>query len=203
MFRFTLFMTLLSLLIPGAVSAAEHDCKRLDLTQTTPEYSLKDEAQLLLAVAPDWVKDALVCVLGKYRIAVPGNGSSSTIFVWTDHGPLLMLDKKSGLSYQGVGPDRVSSEIFLNVQDRDDDGYFDQLSYSVLDSSGKAIFNVIDWDMDGQPDTRVPLNDNGKSQIWVEGAWYDLHIENKMRWVQKNGKRKQVDFTNKKWRYVD
>ena len=137
------------------IFAAEPSCSKGDMTtgMTGMQKSLVENTGVT------WVKDVYVCDMGHYKIAVPVAKNTKNIFVWTDKGAIFSAEKDIGVSIHGSGPNNQSPETAVNVQDRDKDGVFDQITYGVFDKNGNQILDIIDSQMDGEIDHKIKLND--------------------------------------------
>ena len=66
-----------------------------------------------------------------------------------------MNEKGLGVSIYGKGPDVVTSDQLVNVQDRDKNGVYDQIKYRVFSGDGKPLMDVFDMNMDGEVDKKI------------------------------------------------
>jgi hypothetical protein len=130
---------------------ADPQCVVGDITTGLSE----EEAAVLNSFGPSWIKKANVCVMGRYKIAVPADGVEETIFIWTDDEAYFMNEKGLGVSIYGKGPDVVTSDQLVNVQDRDKNGVYDQIKYRVFSGDGKPLMDVFDMNMDGEVDKKI------------------------------------------------
>ena len=64
-------------------------------------------------------------------------------------------------------------EILLSVGDPNADGRLENLRYYKVDEAGKAILEVEDYDVDGQPDFRLNLVEH-TMELWHADRWYRL-----------------------------
>lgn len=183
--------------LPPPVRASS-GCTRANLMQTLPE----EDKKLLTRFGGDWVKDAEVCVVGPYRVAVPAKGAGPTVFIWKRSGPLLFLQEGFGLNLFSSGPNARSSELLLTIQDSNKDEIYDRLDYMILSESSQPTGHITDLNMDGQLDIRV-IAGKGKGQIWLKGEWRELHIDASRKGVIENGQFKAVEFRNGSWKYSE
>jgi len=82
---------------PGVRSANEPSCTIADVSQGI----------ILL----DWTKNAMICNLGNYNIAVPANGKSNTIFIWDEKGPVMLKQDDLGLILYNQNPPDDTSKL--------------------------------------------------------------------------------------------
>lgn len=69
-----------------------------------------------------------------------------------------------------------SGEPTLAFDDRNGDGRFDYLTYSVFDNDGKYIKEVTDYGADGQIDIIIDL-EKGEGKIYYKGVWVSSNNE--------------------------
>ena len=76
-------------------------------------------------------------------------------------------------SHQTVWGDRSP---VVSVEDRDDDGSFDFLNYYASVAGTTDSIEIMDRDLDGQPDIRVRYSSDGShlTWLWVENGWYEI-----------------------------
>ena len=103
-----------------------------------------------VAIGAGWMKNAVHCDLGRYQIIVPKDEGSTEILILKNGKPFMMHQEGFGINlYQNCG--ESGAIPYVTVQDRDDDGIFERLDYSLVDKKGNVIGNVRDMAMDGKP----------------------------------------------------
>ncbi len=63
---------------------------------------------------------------------------------------------------------------YATILDKDGDGVFDLLTYSARDVSGKHLFEVEDYGMDGQADFKFN-SQTGQAWVFYENEWREAH----------------------------
>lgn len=175
-------------------SSADSDCAIVDLTKALPG----DKGQVLGYISGDWVKNARICDLGFYSIAVPTNDKNDSLFIWTDNGPFIMFQKGYGFTLFSLCKSSNEGEITLTLQDIDGNNDFERLSYRILDSEGQAYGDATDFTMDGQPDLRI-IPGEKEAQIWVNGKWTKLIGKDGQRGIEIENQWKPVQLIKGRW----
>ena len=174
--------------------SANSDCSIGDLTKALPD----NKGQVLKHLYGDWLENAKICDLGFYSIAVPTDAKSDSLFIWTDKGPFVMFQKGHGFTLFNICKSDNEQEILLTLQDFDDNGDFERLSYRVLNNKGQAHGDATDFTMDGQPDLRI-IPGEKEAQIWVNGKWYELKKRDRRRGIIINDEFKPVELLEGRW----
>jgi hypothetical protein len=81
---------------------------------------------------------------------------------------------------------RDSGQPILSVGDTNGDGALDALTYSTVDERGERLIDVVDYEVDGQPDLRINLAE-GYSELWHVDRWYRIENRNGVRGIVLNG----------------
>jgi len=190
----TSLISALIAVFPYAVAAGS-DCIIGDLSKALSE----EKAHILQLLGGDWIKKAKICDLGFYKIAAPSDGRSNTFFIWTEKGPFLIFEDGFGLNLFSPQLQGDSSEVLLTLQDRDKNGLFHKISYKTLDDKGLLSGEVVDFNMDGQPDLKLLLTGDKKAEIWLNGRWHDLGIKDGQKGVYEDKEFRPVYFEGGKW----
>jgi hypothetical protein len=187
-----LLFILIFLLIPCSVVAMDN-CLVGDMTKNLTEA----EKALLKFVGADWMKEALVCDLGNYKIAVPAKNPDSSIFIWTKTHRVLSIQNGLEINVYQPVPGPMNKLPLANLQDWNHDGIYDGLSYDVIDKEGNIKVSVVDRNLDGEPETKLVTvdKDNTNVYVWIEGGW---HLAKKGG-VIINGKWRKIKTVNGKW----
>lgn len=85
-----------------------------------------------------------------------------------------------GIFHRGTGAPMVS------IGDRNGDGLVDILTYAVLDENGQTVLDVVDYEADGQPDTRINFKDH-YFEIWHIERWYRTELRDGRRGIVIDG----------------
>ncbi len=193
----TSLISALGVFFPYAVTAGP-DCVIGDLSQGRT----KEEAKIMQLLGGDWIKKAKICNLGFYKIAVPAEGSSDTLFIWTEKGPFLIFQDGFGLNLFSEKLQDDSSKVIFTLQDQDKNGLFHKISYKTFDDKGSLSGEVADFNMDGQPDLKLSLPDNKHAQIWLNGRWYDSVSKDGQAGVYENKDFIPVKFDGVRWQLI-
>jgi hypothetical protein len=81
---------------------------------------------------------------------------------------------------------RGSGQPMLSAGDSDGDGSLDGLSYAKVDSDGKALLEVVDYEADGQADLRIHFA-HDYSELWHVDRWYRVENRESRRGIVLNG----------------
>ncbi len=68
---------------------------------------------------------------------------------------------------------RTTGRPYATFLDKDGDGVFDLLTYSVLDAHGDIISEVEDYGMDGQADFKLNFRDRS-AEVFYLGEWREV-----------------------------
>jgi len=79
-----------------------------------------------------------------------------------------------------------SGKSLLTLVDSDGDGRPDVLSYYAVDAAGNDTSQVIDYDMDGQPDYKIDFVHH-RVELWHAGRWYTVEKRNGRRGIVLGG----------------
>ena len=94
----------------------------------------------------------------------------------------------------------------VEVLDKDNDGTIDLIRYGVFDQDDNQLYEVEDYDMDGQLDQRTTYKDNKTFswQIWYENHWRLIIIDTSKKpteWsIEVN--EKKIMLTREKGRFI-
>jgi hypothetical protein len=83
---------------------------------------------------------------------------------------------------------RETGEVVLTVSDADGDGRLDGLRYSKVDDQDRAVLEVEDYDVDGQPDFRRDFTTRARGDLWHKGRWYPLERRDEMDGIVVDGR---------------
>ena len=181
----------LLLVLLALTGCASRRCIEGDLTQGHPE--LADLTRVFLASS--WVKHAQVCQVGRYVVMVPANSPEPTIVLSRDGHPVVWVQRGFGVSlFQRVGHS-VALEHILNLQDFNEDGVYDRLSYMTYDASGRPFTEFIDLNLDGEPDLKV-LQAEKSWFARIDGRW--MPLENG-KVLMDDGNWKLVNWDGQRW----
>ena len=93
---------------------------------------------------------------------------------------------------------RETGKPMVAISDRDGDGRIDILTYSVLDESGQAALDVVDYEADGQPDMRINFKDH-YFEIWHVDRWYRAETRDGRRGIVLNGEFVELQRGENRW----
>ena len=111
---------------------------------------------------------SLSCAIGNYVVVVPSASSD------VDHVMLFRNQQALFVRQGGVSAIFENGRPALDATDSDDDGAFDQVSYSVYGLDDWDEIRVRDTNLDAQPDMRIQ-HKPGRLEywLWVENGWYE------------------------------
>jgi hypothetical protein len=81
---------------------------------------------------------------------------------------------------------RASGQPILSVGDTNGDGALDVLTYSKVDKDGRSLLDVVDYEVDGQPDLRIHFAER-YSEVWHVDRWYRVENREGRRGIVLNG----------------
>ena len=93
---------------------------------------------------------------------------------------------------------RDTGTPMVTVGDRNGDGLVDILTYAVLDESGQAVLDVVDYEADGQPDMRVNFRDH-YFEIWHIDRWYRTESRDGRRGIVIDGEFVELQREDNRW----
>ncbi len=122
------------------------------------------------------------------------SGDQFQVLSATADGLFKVLVEKGRPMSAGGGVSVVhdkSGAPMLSTADRNGDGRIDMLTYSVLDQDGQTVVLVTDYDVDGQADLRVHLQES-YAEIWHEDRWYRIERRDGVRGIVVDGDFREV-----------
>lgn len=93
---------------------------------------------------------------------------------------------------------RETGTPMVSISDRNGDGRIDILTYAVLDESGQAILDVVDYEADGQPDVRINFRDH-HFEIWHVDRWYRAETRDGRRGIVVDGEFVELQRGENRW----
>ena len=216
-------------LLLGAVSTTTTP-QSVDLTDGLSDA----EAAQLLRLYP-WAREAQLCALGEYRLIAPAVDPGPIMQLQRNGKPFLIVDRHPpgmpGLAREGqvrvslfkngkvsVSDDgssvtvaetantKLANPIRVVVSDFDGDGFYDRLTYAAFDKEGNVSADVIDFDLDGQPDfkTKRVKGKISESYAWIEERWRLIEKKDGRAGVlSETGTWKPIKRQGGTWRYVE
>lgn len=173
------------------------------VTDMTAGLSEQDK-KVMEVLGAGWMKDAKVCYLGGYMVAAPADGSKGSLYIWKDDHRVLLIQEGFGVNlYEPVSGPRNKLPI-VNLQDRDKDGLFDQLSYIVFDKDGNVKVELFDLNLDGVPETKWVRVQRNKREIyaWIEEGWHRIEKREGKGSVLIEGRWREIRKEGSSWEFV-
>jgi len=119
-----------------------------------------------------WSRQVLGCKMGPYLVYVPISNNKAErpnimVLRGTTEGVLYVM----GTSYSIWEDNRP----VVTVDDNDNDGSFDSLTYSIYYEGFADELQIVDQNLDGQPDYRARFRagEDVAMWLWVEDGWYE------------------------------
>jgi hypothetical protein len=110
-----------------------------------------------------------------------------------------VADGTSTTRGSGIGVSHaMSGRSMMTMSDQDGDGQMDILTYSVIDAEGAASVQVIDYELDGQPDVRLHFPD-GSLEIWHLDRWHPAEERDGQRGITVDGQFLALARENNRW----
>ena len=146
---------------------------RCDVLESPQLLSLSDAmAEATEDKTGKWSGQVYECEIGPYVIYVPvsraeGDERNIVVLHGTDDPVLYVLGSRNTLWGEG--------RPIVSIDDQDDDGSFDFLTYFVRRKGSPDELEVMDRNLDGQPDARVEhrAGEGHLMWLWVENGWYE------------------------------
>ena len=89
-------------------ACTENKCIVMDMTAELSEQQKKE----MEVMGADWIKEARVCDLGEYMVAVPANNGGRALFIWRGEQRVLLIQEGYGVNlYEAVSGRRNESPI--------------------------------------------------------------------------------------------
>lgn len=187
------------IIIPVLLASIAVACESQDVAVCT-EVSLSElaEAQWGSYERPEgWPDKSLSCAIGEYVVVTPADDSE------IDHVILLRRGEPLFVQQSGVSSIFQSGRPTLDATDVDDDGLFDQLSYSVYGDDEWDEITVRDRNLDGQPDIRQYHRQGAHEYwLWVEEGWYQTPRLGSMQ-VLKDGSERRYSEVDGRFVFAD
>ncbi len=154
--------------VTGCFEVSEPHCVRTDLTQLAPPPFRGEDYP-----GPEWFHDAMVCSIGNYQFATPADGSTDAYMVLREDSGEVYRSDASSISIM------ENFDLILSIDDTDNDGVSDRMSYDNRRYDGDRRLSVIDFNIDGQPDLRtLELPDGSKRHdVWAENTWHHVNFK--------------------------
>jgi len=109
---------------------------------------LTEFQKAVLKMEAPWMKNAKTCQVEGYLVMAATDGSSKEIIVTRD-GTTVVISGEGEIYLQAKDGSLVS------VQDREDTGRFDWVSYSAIDPDDGQEYSITDANADGRLDTKL------------------------------------------------
>lgn len=198
----------------------------------TAELSDTDAAQLRRLLP--WAREAQVYALGEYVIIAPAADPGPIIHLQRNGKPFLIVDRHPpgmpGLAKEGQvvislfrggkvsvtddGPsitisetanEKLENPIRVVVADFDGDGIYDRITYAAFDREGNVIADVMDFDLDEQPDFKTKrAGGKTESYAWIEERWRLIDKKDgKPGVLSEGGNWKPIERQGATWRYIE
>ena len=130
----------------------------------------------------------------------PGASRFQVLSVTADDVFNVSIEKGRPMSTGGgVGIfHRETGTPMVSISDRNGDGRIDILTYAVLDESGQAILDVVDYEADGQPDMRINFRDH-YFEIWHVDRWYRAETRDGRRGIVVDSEFVELQRGDNRW----
>jgi hypothetical protein len=126
-----------------------------------------DEARVIRLDSP-WMAHVKECPVGAYLVDGPSEGPYEDLVISKNGKPLIGITSDKEITVYGE-----DGQVAFLVADRNGDGVFDFVSYkTAVKEDQEHRFDIIDRDMDGEPDTKI--GDGGPSFAKIDGRWLPL-----------------------------
>lgn len=170
---FALYIFCLLFLIPG--QAVSQEPASQDVTR-----KLAPEKQEAIKQVFPWLENTQSAQMGPYQIFRPNKPENAEIWVVGPEPSKLV----------SINNNRVTVVIDtggIGIDDRDSNGVYETISYEIIDSKGKIIGSVYDWDRDGVLDTKTVFSGDldipPKVYISIAEQWRLLTHQDGRAWV--------------------
>lgn len=135
----------------------------------TSDFGMAQDGSVSLE--PD---EVLGCALGDYLIYIPTSDSKrqQSLMVLTrdmEPQPIFFFAGRGHSIWEDGRP-------VVSLDDRDEDGKFDSLSYSIYYEGFRDMLEVIDSDLDGQADFKFTTGPDKRYWKWYEARWHEVRI---------------------------
>ncbi len=179
---------------------SESGCKKIDMTIGLSE----NEKKMLNAMGGEWMKDAKVCDLGEYKVAVPLNNQNGNIFIWKEEGKVFEIRNGSEFNLFGniLGSPNITP--IATLHDWNDDGYLDRIFYKFIDKYG-IEGDISDLNLDGTPELKIRYIDFDKNlteaYIWLDDRWHLQERINGKIGIIIDGEWREVQLHDGNWNF--
>jgi hypothetical protein len=111
--------------------------------------------------------------------------------------PPLVVDIDRGKETVGIEIVDVRTQgSLISVGKHDSDSQLNSLRYTVADTSGKAVIQVFDYEMDGQADVRMHYASPSYAEVWYRDRWFRVERRGEDHGVYVDGHFKRVRDQN-------
>lgn len=83
----------------------------------------------------------------------------------------------------------------LLANDNDSDGRLDILTYTVMNEFGESLIEITDYDVDGQADLRLHLQE-GFFEIWHQDRWYRSEVRGGVRGIVEDDQFREIKIVD-------
>lgn len=83
----------------------------------------------------------------------------------------------------------------LLANDNDNDGRLDILTYTVMNEFGESLIEITDYDVDGQADLRLHLQE-GFFEIWHQDRWYRSEVRGGVRGIVEDDQFREIKIVD-------
>lgn len=93
---------------------------------------------------------------------------------------------------------RGTGQPMLSAGDRDGDGVFDVLTYTVVDAAGEPVVELVDYEADAQPDMRLHFKES-YFEIWHLDRWCRIETREGRRGIVIDGGFVELERGDNRW----
>ena len=168
--KYTLLLTVL--LFPLLVSCAspKKNCVEGDISGMKTDQEIK----LLEALGEGWMRNALVCQMGEFEIAIPADqegNNTNIIFVFKKGKPVFYRYDGVTSVYSPKLQDAAFDKSMVHIEHGGDNDDVKRLGYHTVGKDPKVTID--DTNFDGQPDIKTTWKNSEIIEmcIWKKDKW--------------------------------
>jgi hypothetical protein len=174
---YTSTLTVLLLALLASCVSTNKDCEVRDISGAKTD----EEIRILKAGGLDWMRNAMVCRMGEFEIAVPVNkdeNNSNVIFLFKKGKPVFYRKNSGTYIYSPKLKDATFERAMVHIWHGGDNDDVNKIWYQTVGKDPEVM--TYDTNFDGQPDLKT---------IWKNHEIIEMYEWKSDKWQRKEVKK--------------
>jgi len=168
--KFALLLIVLPIAFLVSCASPQKNCAIGDISGAKTDQEIK----ILEAFGEGWWRNALVCQMGEFVIAIPADqegDNANTIFVFKKGKPVFYRHGGATYVYSPKLQDAARDKVMVLIWHGGDDDDVKRLWYQTIGKDPEVMSD--DTNFDGQPDIKATWNNSEIIEmcIWKKDKW--------------------------------